>query len=54
MQMTRSFVAVVSGLSGRRPVKLHVLFDHAGTALDESLSPLSPGIVRQDIGALLE
>ncbi len=53
MQMTRSYVAPVSGLSGRREVKLHYLFDHATTALDDQYLPVDPALVRQDIDALL-
>ncbi|MEE9386847.1 MAG: alanine racemase [Nannocystaceae bacterium] len=54
MQMTRSYVAPVSGISGRRPLKLHRLFDHANTALDESFSPVGPDVVRRELAASIE
>lgn len=54
MQMTRSYIALVSGLSGRRDVQLHYLFDHASTALDDHFNPVSVASVRQDIDALLQ
>lgn len=53
MQMTRSYIAPVSGLSGKHSLKLHYLFDHAGTALDDQFDPVDPAVVRQDIEALL-
>jgi predicted amino acid racemase len=53
MQMTRSYIAPVSGLSGSREVKLHYLFDHANTALDEHFDPVDPATVRQQIDALV-
>jgi len=53
MQMTRSYIAPVSGLSGKHPLKLHYLFDHASTALDDQFDPIDPAAVRQDIAALL-
>lgn len=53
MQMTRSYIALVSGLSEQREGKLHYLFDHASTALDEHFNPVDPGKVRQDIDAVL-
>ena len=53
MQMTRSYVAVVSGISQGEP-QLHYLFDHAGTALDEQFNPVDPALVRQDIAALVD
>ncbi|HLZ57239.1 MAG TPA: alanine racemase [Ktedonosporobacter sp.] len=52
MQMTHSYIAVVSGLSDQRETKLHYLFDHASTALDEHFDPVDPAKVRQDIDAL--
>ena len=52
MQMTRSYVAAVSGLSRGEP-RLHQLFDHANTALDERFEPVAPERVRADIEALL-
>ena len=54
MQMTRSNIAPVSGLSGNRDVKLHYLFDHASTALDEHYDPVDPAKVRQDIDKAIE
>ncbi|MBA2284756.1 MAG: alanine racemase [Ktedonobacteraceae bacterium] len=53
MQMTRSYIAPVSGLSGKREIKLHHLFDSAATALDEQYMPVDPAAVRRDIDALL-
>jgi predicted amino acid racemase len=52
MQMTRSYIAPVSGLSGKRELTLHYLFDHASTALDENFNPVDPAKVRQEIDAL--
>jgi predicted amino acid racemase len=52
MQMTRSYVAPVSGISRGEP-RLHWLFDHAATALDEHFDPVDPAQVRADIDALL-
>ncbi len=54
MQMTRSYIAPISGLSGKYPHKLHYLFDHASTALDPQYNPVDPEIVRRDIAALVE
>jgi predicted amino acid racemase len=56
MQMTRSYIAPVSGLSRNRSiedVKVHYLFDHANTALDDRYNPVDPAVVRRDIDALL-
>ena len=53
MQMTRSYIAPVSGLSGKREVRLHYLFDHASTALDEHFDPVDPAKVRQHIDELV-
>jgi predicted amino acid racemase len=52
MQMTRSYIAPVSGLSRGEP-RLHMLFDHANTALDERHEPIDPARVRADIDRLL-
>jgi predicted amino acid racemase len=52
MQMTRSYVAPVSGLASGEP-RLHMLFDHAATALDEDFEPIDPARVRADVDALL-
>jgi predicted amino acid racemase len=52
MQMTRSYVAPVSGLSRGEP-HLHALFDDANTALDERFDPADPARVRADIERLL-
>jgi predicted amino acid racemase len=52
MQMTRSYVAPVSGISRGAP-QLHYLFDHANTALDERYDPVDPAVVRADIDSLL-
>jgi predicted amino acid racemase len=49
MQMTRSYIAPVSGVSGNQEVKLHYLFDHANTALDEHFDPVDPAKVRSHI-----
>jgi hypothetical protein len=40
-------------LSGPADVRLHYLFDHAATALDEQYNPIDPATVRRDIDALL-
>jgi predicted amino acid racemase len=53
MQMTRSYIASVSGLSGGGDIRLHYLFDHAATALDDHYAPVDPALVRRDIDALL-
>jgi predicted amino acid racemase len=53
MQMTRSYVAVVSGLSGKSEITLHHLFDHASTALDAHFNPIDPTQIRHAIDALL-
>jgi predicted amino acid racemase len=53
MQMTRSYVAPVSGIATGEP-HLHALFDQANTALDEHFDPIEPARVRADIDALLD
>lgn len=53
MQMTHSYIALISGLSGKSEEKLHSLFDHASTALDEDFNPIDPAKVRQDIDAFV-
>jgi predicted amino acid racemase len=53
MQMTRSYIAPISGLSGKSEVKVHYLFDQASTALDEHFNLLDPTKVRQDIDVLV-
>lgn len=52
MQMTRAYIALVSGLSHGEE-RLHYLFDHASTALDERFNPVELAKVRQDIDALV-
>jgi predicted amino acid racemase len=52
MQMTRSYVAPVSGLASGEP-RLHGLFDHANTALDERFEPVDPARVLADLDQLL-
>ncbi len=54
MQMTRSYILPISGLSGKRELKLHYLFDHANNALDKNLYPVSPEIVCIDIEKLIK
>lgn len=54
MHMTRSYVAPVSGLSGKRELKVHYLFDNANNAYDTEYNPVSPGTVCDDIRELLE
>lgn len=54
MHMTRSYVAPISGLSGKREIKLHYLFDNANTALDENYNPVDPVKVREDIEILIK
>ncbi len=53
MHMTRSYVAPVSGLSGKRSLKLHYLFDNACNALDADYNPIAPAQVLGDIKNLL-
>ena len=53
IQMTHSYIAPVSGVSGKREVKLHYLFDHACTALDEQYKPVDPTEVRLHIDELV-
>jgi predicted amino acid racemase len=52
MQMTRSYVAPVSGIQSGRP-RLHFLFDQAATALDDSFDPVAPALVVEDVQGLL-
>lgn len=52
IQMTRSYVAPVSGIQSGEP-RLHFLFDAAATALDESFDPVAPDRVRDDVDHLL-
>ncbi len=52
MQMTRSYLAPVHGISTGRP-QLDYLFDHANTALDPDFNPVPPAEVRQRIDALV-
>jgi predicted amino acid racemase len=52
MHMTRAYVAVVSGISGHRPLQLHALFDNACHALDADFNPLAPAAVTADIERL--
>ena len=52
MQMTRSYIAPVSGISSGHP-SLHFLFDHANTALDARYDPVDPAIVKEHINSLL-
>jgi predicted amino acid racemase len=54
MQMTRSYIALISGLSGKSEAILHHLFDHASTALDTNFNPVDPNTVRQDIDAVIK
>ena len=54
MHMTRSSVMPVSGLSGKREIKLYYLFDNAITALDENFNSVDPVKVREDIDALIK
>jgi predicted amino acid racemase len=49
MQMTRSYIGLISGLSGKSEEKLHYLFDHASTALDQQFNAVDPNKARQDI-----
>lgn len=52
MQMTRSYIAPVSGISSGRPT-LQYLFDHANTALNERYDPVDPALVKESIDSLL-
>jgi len=53
MHMTRSYVLPVSGLSGKKQIKCHYLFDNANTALDEAFNPVDPNLVIKDIEMML-
>jgi predicted amino acid racemase len=53
IQMTRSYVAVVSGIREGKPV-LEGLFDHAGNLLDDRGCPVSVEVVRKRIAMLRE
>ena len=52
MQMTRSYVAPVAGISIGKP-RLTYLFDHANTALDERYDPVDPKVVKHAINEYL-
>ncbi|WP_210213510.1 hypothetical protein, partial [Mesorhizobium sp. M4A.F.Ca.ET.090.04.2.1] len=52
MQMTRSYLPCVSGLSKGR-TRLHTIFDWASTPLDKQLESVSPAVVREEVDALL-
>jgi predicted amino acid racemase len=52
MQMTRSYVAPVAGISIGEP-RLTYLFDHANTALDERYDPVDPKVVKHAIDEYL-
>lgn len=52
MQMTRSYLACVSGLS-RGEDRLHTIFDWACTPLDDQLEPVAPAVVREEVDGLL-
>ncbi|WP_371806545.1 alanine racemase [Candidatus Lokiarchaeum ossiferum] len=54
MQMTRSYILPISGLSGDRELKLHYLFDHANNALDHDFNPVSSERVVKDIEKLIK
>jgi hypothetical protein len=51
--LPRPLYIAPTGLSGGREVRLHYLFDHAATALDERFTQVDPALVRRDIDALL-
>jgi predicted amino acid racemase len=53
MQMTRSYIAPVSGISAGEP-ELHHLFDHADTALDSRFEPVPLDEVRQEVDRVVE
>ena len=52
MQMTRSYLAPVHGISRGRP-QLDYLFDHANTALDSEFNPVAPAEIRKRIDAVV-
>ena len=52
MQMTRSYVAPVAGISTGEP-RLDFIFDQANTALDRDFNPVAPAEVRARIDLLL-
>jgi len=53
MHMTRSYVAPISGISGKRPLKVHYLFDNSVNAFDENFNPISPELVKEDLDQLI-
>ena len=54
MHMTRSFVVPVSGVSGRKKLECHGIFDNANNAFDGSHDPVYPEKVISDINKLIE
>jgi predicted amino acid racemase len=53
MHMTRSYVLPISGISGKRELKLHYLFDNANTAMDNNYYPVAPADVCVDIDRMI-
>jgi predicted amino acid racemase len=54
MHMTRSYVLPISGISGKRELKLHYLFDNANNAFDTNYEPVLPSYVCSDIDELIK
>jgi len=54
MHMTRSYVLPISGISGKRDLKLHYLFDNANNAFDSNYDSVSPELVCRDIDQLIQ
>lgn len=54
MHMTRSYIVPISGLSGKRPLKIHPIFDNAGNCLGENLQPIPVDSVKSYIAELLK
>lgn len=52
MQMTRSYIAPISGLARGAP-RLHLLFDTANTALDDRFNPVATTEVGREIDAVV-
>ena len=54
MHMTRSYIVPVSGISGKRDLKVHYIFDNANNAMDQDYKHVDPVIVCKDIDKLIE
>lgn len=54
MHMTRSYVVLLSGISGRKKRERHYIFDNANNAFDGDYNPVYPEEVLKDIEKLIE